>query len=107
MKLAWIQIIIALVIGLVLGFGFSTLKCRMCCGHCWKKFAHHEKIADKLARKLDLNNDQKALVQAAVNRKHERMKEIMKQAKEEIKTVLNPEQSKKFDELTEKCKGFN
>lgn len=107
MKLDRTQIILSLIIGVALGSGFSWWKCKQCTS-CYKDPAHYkEKILDRISTKLNLTEDQKTKVSAAIDKKHEKIKEIRGQARTEIKAALNEEQSKKFDELIAKCKGFN
>lgn len=107
MKLGWLQIVILLLIGFALGWGFTTWQCERCGGHYHKKFAHKERITEKLSKKLALSEEQREKVQVAIERKHEQMKKVMNQTRDEIKSILNEEQAKKFDELVSKCKGFN
>lgn len=104
MKLAWSQILISLLIGIIVGFGLSSWKCMQC--PCQHKAFHKGQIIERLTAKLELKEEQKAQVAALFEKKHEKMKELRDQTKEEIKSVLSEEQAKKFDELIKKCKAF-
>lgn len=107
MKLAWVQIIVSLLIGALLGYGVMVWQCKKC-GPCFPKAEDRkERILEKLSTKLTLTDEQKTKISLSIDKKHERMKELRNQTKVEIKSVLTEEQAKKFDELIAKCKGFN
>ena len=98
----WVQIIIALLIGVALGFTFAGLKCKKCCGGpCAKKAAKHQML-DKFSKKLDLTEDQKTQVASIFEEKHNKMLELHKEKKNQIKEILTPEQQEKFNEFSQK-----
>lgn len=104
MKSGWVQTIVILLIGFAVGFGFSVWKCQQC--PCHKKAWYGGQMIEKMSTKLELSQDQKDQVAVLLDKKHEKMKEIWNETREEIKGVLREEQVKKFDELATKCKAF-
>jgi len=97
---------------LVLGFALGVFFCH------WKgasRFTDPEKRAEyvlnKFSDQLDLNPDQKSKVAAIMKQKHDELKaihdevsprfeQIHQAAKLEIRALLNPDQQKKFDQIS-------
>ncbi len=128
MKIAWIQILISLIIGGLLGFNYNNFNPTKGCKNCWQKCHQSEGrddchgcaksckkkcMLEKLSRKLDLTQEQKTKVSVILDDKHKKMMEFKKElepkfkelhntANLEIKKVLTEEQQPKFDEIQAK-----
>lgn len=83
-------------------------------GKCMEK--HHDKMLDKMSKKLALTPEQKEKVAAVMKengekakvemqKMHEAMKAIQDEADKKIKELLTPEQIQKFDKMQEEQKA--
>jgi len=92
----------------------------------WKKGDIRQNVLDRFSQKLGLNEEQKRKAAAIFDAKQPKMAALhaevkpkfdvlRKEAQAEIRAILNPEQQKKFDEMTaqkekrreERAKYFN
>ncbi len=128
MKIAWIQILISLIIGGLLGFNYNNFNPTKDCKNCSQKCCQSDCKSDchscakgdkkkcmleKLSRKLDLTPEQKTKISVILDDKNKKMMEFKKEfeprlkelhtaANLEIKKVLTEEQQPKFDEIQAK-----
>ena len=111
MKLVWSQIIIALLIGLVIGTyfdKFTNQKQFPCRPPCFAKMK--DVILDKFSKDLNLTSKQKKELEKILEKKHEKIIELRSEihpkfkalhesTRKEIKAILTQEQIEKFDKL--------
>lgn len=131
MKSAWIQVLLALVIGFTFGITFHKFthhkhhtKCHSCTPCKYDKAGHgkHNKMKRKMlehfSSELNLTPEQKTKVAAIFESKHQEMmkireevtprfKALRKSTHDEINKILTPEQQKKFEELDSKFKSLH
>jgi hypothetical protein len=107
------QVLIALLIGIFVGFGFGTWRRGMRDIRPMDADAHFKHMVKRFSSKLGLAAEQEKNVAVILQAKREkiealraemkpRFEEIRQNAKDEIKKILNPEQQKKLDVLDEK-----
>ncbi len=112
MKIAWKEVVVALVIGFALG-GFAALRyCPVAHRGAWD---HSEKshpgMMDQFSSKLSLNAEQKERISAILEETRGKMDALRKEARpkfEEIRNssrarireLLNPDQQKKFEVMS-------
>ena len=110
MKISWVQVLVSLLIGLLLGLNFNSLGLRHCKGcfdkHGYNKSSCHNKKdchgchkMERLNQKLNLTPEQQSKLAAIMDEKHKQMIEFRKSTQSKIKSILTPEQQTKFDEL--------
>lgn len=112
MKIQVHQVLISLLIGLALGWGVSRWQ-----GPCFlpmpKQGDMKKHMMTKLSRELNLSADQKTKVEAIFDGHHPKMmalheemrpkfEVLKKEVHAEIRTVLDPEQQKKFEVFSAK-----
>ena len=97
----------ALIMGALLGFTADRVVLRdQLCEQRWEQ----GRLRNRLARDLSLSEEQRAAVDAALDRRNERMREIMEplrpqmdsavqQTRDEIRQLLTPEQRAQFEQL--------
>ncbi len=123
MKISWLQVIISVLIGLLIGsnltnFGFHDCKnCFHKSSHYKSSWKHHDKykcdgchdkkdkkhfMMERLSEKLNLTSDQQSKLSAIMDEKHKKIMELHKSTQGEIKNILTAEQQKKFDEISAK-----
>ena len=127
MKIAWIQIVLSLVLGIVLGVSFDRFNDCHCAGDCIKPFKFGHRLGDfkhkdikhilkRFSKELNLTAEQKTQVSAIFDAKHKKMIELKaevhpkfealrKSAHDEINKLLTVEQQKKFDEIDAKIEA--
>src|ERR1041385_3540965 len=64
--------------------------------------AEREKHLDKMAKDLNLTQDQKNQVRSIKEDKHRKIEDAEKEDNDKIRALLNPDQQAKFDKMTEK-----
>ena len=109
MKTPWREILIAFVIGGLVGF-FAASRCHLDQPHGERKGGQ---MLEHFSRKLNLSADQKGKVAKILESQREKFKvmreemrprfeEIRKTFKAEIEAILTPEQTAKFEKLDAK-----
>lgn len=108
MKTPWKEVLVALLIGLVVGwFAAGKLQHERMVG--WK----HGRMLERFSRELNLTPDQKSKVQKIMEDSRTKLEalhtemgpkfdEIRNASKQEIRAILTPEQTAKFDTLEAK-----
>ena len=114
MNYAWKQIIVALVLGGLLGFlGARTLGSYCGYRHHWKPGQFQARLLARFSSKLNLNPEQKTKVATILEAKRQkiealraefrpRFKEIRSSTMDEIRPLLTQEQQQKFDVMNAK-----
>jgi Spy/CpxP family protein refolding chaperone len=113
--LRWMQIFVALSVGVFLGGSFSRGWHRYRMHHPMDGHERVERMLHKLSSKLDLTADQKIKLAAILEEKRLKVEQLRTQtgpqfeairesAREEIRKILNLEQQKKFDVLDAKMR---
>ena len=111
------KVVVSFVLGLVLGGAVVYTGLHFCYTH-WKDHAikgfyggfDSQRMLDKLTHKLDLNLEQKVQIEKILESKFPKMKEIKesvrpeldalrKSLQTEIRSVLDSDQQKQFDEI--------
>lgn len=109
-NVAWHQVVISLLIGLVLGMGFCQWRVRQDFQPHWEKGDPRQHTMERFGRELNLSAEQQEKVAVIFESKHSEMKalqtemrpkfEALRDATQtEIRKLLNPDQQKKFDEI--------
>ncbi len=115
MKKFW-KVGIALLVVLLLGLSSSRILFRRHFFEHANPDRHYEKILNRFNSKLHLSPDQKTKVAATLDQSRQRIKalraelrpkfdEIRDSANAEIRSVLNPDQQMKFDEMQAEWKA--
>ncbi len=123
MKIAWLQVFLALILGFAAGLVFEKGLIPGC--HCFKKHCCQSKEnvfkknkLEKFSKELSLTEDQRTKVAAIFEAKHSDMKKlreeispqfeaIKKSAHEKINKLLTPEQQAKFEKFEAKIGQFH
>ncbi len=107
MKLAWKQIVVAFLVGALLGTAGSQW-CAPFHGYGWGSEHSQKRMLDRFNSRLKLTPDQRQKVAAILEAKrskmgalraevHPKFEEIRNSTRAEIRQLLTPEQQKKFD----------
>jgi Spy/CpxP family protein refolding chaperone len=116
MKIAWIQILLSLILGISIGVFFEKNRdCNCPCSsskpHCMKdKKMFKEKMLNHFSKELDLTLEQRVKVKAIFAEKKKEMDKLRgdlrprfealrKSTHEEIKAILNKDQQIKLDKM--------
>lgn len=81
-----------------LGAGVGTVRANEGPMTAQEKQKHLNDKVEKMTKKLNLTADQQSTVRAAMESKMDKIEEIKLEADQKIRSTLNPEQAKKFDE---------
>src|SRR3989338_1759696 len=116
------KIIVSFLIGLLAGAALYKLSAYYCGFHCHGKWGwgmHREfktgKMLEKYTKKLNLTDDQKQKIEKILNDNFQQFKELKSKARPqfeelkskthlEIKKILSPEQTVKFEKMIEERK---
>lgn len=107
------QVLISLLLGAVIGASWVQWRDHGCFMKPRDRDAMRQHMIEKLERKLDLNAEQRAQLEAIFEAKRPQMKAIRsemrpkldavrKETREEIRKILNPDQLVKYEELNRK-----
>ncbi len=107
------QVVVAFLVGLIVGGAIGASPLRRHLKQSWDKRAPHERMVKRLSHKLDLTPEQKTKVAAIFEAKKEKIDalfaegrpkfdKIRAETREEIRKILNPDQIKKYEELEAK-----
>lgn len=135
MKISWVQVLVSILIGLLIGLNVNSLGFHNCKGCLHKhgchqsSWKHHGKhncksckkdkkhfMMEHFSKKLNLTPEQQSKLSAIMDEKHKKMIalrneirpqfiELRKSTQSEIKSILTVEQQKKFDEIHTKWKA--
>jgi|SRR5208282_189825 len=105
------QLVAALLIGCLLGAAAGSRFQKMALNRFWQHGPNTQRLLDKFNRELNLDAQQQETVKKIIDKHHSGMMALQKETaakfdalrmsmRSEMEKVLNPEQQKKFHEMT-------